>query len=127
MDEKENKRLYRRSAAAFEITYRVLEPFEAHLDLGGKEKAAIAGDLSEGGLALSTDYPLPVGGVVLLKFRLRDRIFQLKADIRYMALEQKHSYRVGVHFLNASADDRRILFSDPLAVFSKRSYGACNN
>ena len=80
---------------------------------------AIAYDLSEGGLSLSTDYPLPIGTGVLLKFRLLNkpgvsdddsaRKFEVHAESRYCTRLPDKSYRVGLRFMALSVMDREFI------------------
>lgn len=94
-----------------------MSPFEERINFGEKEKDAIANDLCEDGLSLSTDYPLPVGTGILLKFRLlsgkaglsdeeRSRKFQTQGEVRNSTRTKDRSYRVGVRFTGLSQADR---------------------
>ena len=117
----EDKRKFRRGEASFAIRYQVRSPVEVRLEFGVKEQEAIACDLSEGGLALFLEHPLPAGAVIDLSFRLfnqgaaveaeRARKFALQAETRYSQRMPDKSYRVGVRFLNTSSTDREFIAS----------------
>ncbi len=105
--------------AAFASVYSVLSPFGERLNFGEKERDAIANDLSEGGVSLLTDYPLPTGTQINLRFRLlneketseekRSRKFRVRGAARYCVLTKEKSYRVGVRFINLSHEDQAFI------------------
>ena len=113
------KRRHKRIEAAFGLVYSIHEPLQTRMKLGMEDKDAIACDLSEGGLAISTSWPVPVGAVLNIRFRLvnsralteqqRSRSFKLRAEVRYMIAMPDRSYRIGLRFWNASEDDRRFI------------------
>ena len=113
------KRRHKRTEASFGLVYSIQEPLEKRLELGAGERDAVACDLSEGGLAISASWPVPVGAVLNIRFRLlnsralieqeRSRSFKLRVDVRYMIAMPNRSYRVGLRFLNASEEDRRFI------------------
>ena len=113
------KRRHKRSEASFNLVYSIQEPLEARLKLGEGEKDAIACDLSEGGVAITASWPVPVGARLSIRFRVlnsraeleqdRSRTFKLRAEIRYMLMMPDRSFRLGLRFLDASDDDRRFI------------------
>ena len=114
-----NKRRYKRVDASFAARYSIKTPFEERLAFGEKEMDAVAYDLSEGGLSMSTDYPVPIGTGIIIKFRLLSkpgtsgdesaRKFELQGESRYCAQLKDKSYRVGIRFMHLSVADREFL------------------
>jgi len=112
-----DKRKFNRAGAAFAARYSVVSPFEERINFGEKERDAIANDLCEDGVSLSTDYPVPVGTEILLKFRLlsgkiglsdeeRSRKFQAQGEVRNSIRGKDRSYRIGIRFTGLSGSDR---------------------
>ena len=111
----ENRR-HRRSPAAFAVIYTIESPFELRLEIGIREIDGIANDLSLSGLSLMTNYQLPAGAVIRMKFSLvhkgavldedRTRKFELQGEARYSFFGKEKAYRVGIRFLNLSQADR---------------------
>lgn len=121
-----DKRKFARADASFAIFYNVLSPFEERLNFGEKEKNAIANNLSEGGLSLYTDYPIPVGTTVAMKFRLwnqagrgdegSSRKCHVRGEARVCVRTGKKSYNVGISFVDLSREDRAFIASCTQAV-----------
>ena len=114
------KRKFVRSRAGFMVTYKVKDPFEARRDFGEAERDGVANDLSEQGLSLLTDYDLPVGAVIFMKFRLssnvvftpegRSRKLELRGEVRHsLHTQERSTYRAGVRFQNLPADVRTFI------------------
>lgn len=116
----DEKRRHRRIPAAFAVIYSVKEPLEVRSDFGEKERDGLASDLSEGGLSLFSDYPLPMGAVISLKFRLTSdsdgtaeessRKMDLLAQVHHAAsAKEKATCITGVRFLRLSEKDRAFI------------------
>ena len=110
------KRKFKRASASFPVTYSIQSPFELRLQIGKQEVAGIADDLSQGGLSLLTNYDIPAGAVILIKFRLtsksgpsheeRSRKFELEGEARHSSFSKENGYRIGIRFVNISESDR---------------------
>ena len=110
------KRKFKRADASFPVMYSIQSPFQLRLEIGKQEIDGIADDLSQGGLSLLTNYDIPAGAVILIKFRLlsksgpsheeRSRKFELEGEARHSSFSKENGYRVGIRFVNISQDDR---------------------
>jgi hypothetical protein len=117
----EEKRQFPREQAAFALTYKVRAPLSVRSEFGEAERDAIASDLSERGLRIFTDFDLPIGAILTLKFRListvgnspdeRVRRLELQAEVRHSkpAPAHKASFLVGLHFMGLSEVDRHFI------------------
>ena len=111
-----DRRKHRRAADVFIVTYRLRSPFAVTLEMKEKEYAAVAMDISEGGLGVDTPEELPSGAPVRLKFKMvndlaaseqnRQRSFELDGESRYCRLVGEKSYRVGVLFKETTPEER---------------------
>ena len=111
----ENRR-HKRTPAAFAVVFTIESPFELRLEIGVREIDGIANDLSLSGLSLMTNYQIPAGAVITMKFKLmnktavmdsdRTRKFELQGEARYSFFGKEKAYRVGIRFLNLSQADR---------------------
>jgi c-di-GMP-binding flagellar brake protein YcgR len=64
------KRKHKRVPVNFIIRYRIRKPLEVIMLIGNMEINALMTDLSEGGMAIVTDYDIPLGTELALKFTL---------------------------------------------------------
>ena len=116
-----NQRRFNRVTATFAVLYSVVSPFEERLNFGERERGAIANDLSEGGVSFLTDYPVPVGTKIVMKFRLLSeaspnadegsRKFEARGDVCHCVRTKEKSYRIGVSFAGLSRADRDFIVS----------------
>ena len=109
------KRQYVRVGVSFPVRFSVRSPLDARVEFGEQYAAAVADDLSEGGIALLCNYPVPEGAVLSIRFSLFNlmlspapRDFDLSGDVRYRETKERQ-YRVGVRFINVPDDERRRL------------------
>ena len=120
MSDPDEKRRFFREQAAFPIVYRIKAPQSIINEFGTEEHRATASNLSEEGLRLFTDFELPVGAVIALKFMLinsasisavdRSRKMDLEAEVRHSSHAiVKSSYFVGAHFMRLSDSDRAFI------------------
>ncbi len=124
-----DKRKFKRTEASFSVMYRVQSPSNVNSEIKIKEVEAIAHDLSEGGLALWTDYEIPVGAVMKLQFKIyneeaitenyRSRNFGLLAESRYSFRAKDGTYRIGLRFMNLSEADQDFIAQYVKAVARK--------
>ena len=112
----EEKREYKRFPVSFTVLYTVKFPFQVRIRIGNSYCSAIAHDIGEGGMALSTDFEIPADSLLSLKFTIindaafsredRTHDFELDAQVRYCVLEEKITYRLGVSFMNILPSER---------------------
>jgi len=113
---KEEKRKHKRVPVAFAMLYAVKLPIAVRMFTGGRERSAVARDIGEGGLALLTNFEIPVDSLLGVKFTLtneailsdpdRTRNFELDAQVCYCQPAQDGSYRLGVVFVNIVPSER---------------------
>ena len=111
MADPRDKRLFRRTPDQFMVSYIVKSPFEVYVQLNGRECDATAYDISEGGLALATNYDIPMKAVIVLRFTLFTpaglRKFQIESEVRYAEpVPSDRSFRLGVRFTSLTPADR---------------------
>ena len=98
------------------MLYAVRTPFLVRIRIGNSDCSAIAHDIGEGGMALLTNFEIPVDSLLSLKFTIindavfskEDRTynFELDAQVRHCVLVQKTNYRLDVNFINISPSER---------------------
>ncbi len=111
-----DRRRFQRLKLNLSVNYRVDEPWYVRLKFKGQEIEATALNLSEGGLALLTDYDIPVASLLLLKFSLfkLDRSgevsfynpVEINGQVRTNLVCEKNQFRLGLCFVRqeSSAD-----------------------
>jgi hypothetical protein len=112
----EEKRKHKRVPVTLDMLYMVKLPISVRMLTGGQERPAIAQDISEGGLALSTNFELPIDALLLLKFAItndavisneeRTHHFELDAQVCYCRPLDNGSWRLGVSFVNIVTSER---------------------
>ena len=115
----EERRRSSRASVGFIVAYRVNQPLQVNMLVGNSEVQAIMHNLSEEGMAILTDYNIPVSAVVAAKFILvndqalneEDRVntIEVVGEVRYSRFIKERSYRLGVQFTNISDSDRRFI------------------
>ena len=116
------RRRFKRTPVSFTVFYQINTPIEVRIKFGDKEVIALAADISEGGMAITTYCEIPPVAVISIKFVIfndksplaqnRSRTITTQAEVRYnMAIEAHKEYRLGVSFLGLSDDDRRFIRS----------------
>ncbi|MCX5701862.1 MAG: PilZ domain-containing protein [Candidatus Omnitrophica bacterium] len=110
------RRKFKRLRVNFTVVYQVDRPLVARMTLGWrKEVEALMLDLSEGGMAIVTNYNIPPETILSLKFTLinltlssekRIRIMRMTAQVRYNIPTGKKEHRLGVCFLEIEEEDR---------------------
>jgi c-di-GMP-binding flagellar brake protein YcgR len=97
------------------VVYRVNQPTTVRMIIGDKEVEATTLDISEGGMALLTDFNIPVGTSLFIKFIL----FKVGSDgkvnfygpvvtggeVRSNMLSEK-KYRLGISFSEIDPTDK---------------------
>ena len=124
------RRKFRRAEASFIITYKINYPLSIRLLYKDKAMDALAFDLSEGGMAVSTGHEIPAGTQVTIHFVLlnesavnvndRLRSLQISAQISYCTRSAEKEFRLGVVFGGISADERLFIAGFTKAYFQKK-------
>ncbi|HNX80985.1 MAG TPA: PilZ domain-containing protein [Candidatus Omnitrophota bacterium] len=114
------RRKFKRLAVNFIVIYRVHQPFEVIMIVGTREVSAMMIDLSQGGMALMTEYDIPPDARLLLCFTLinpygvtADRVatMELEGDVRYNVALGKKEHRLGICFRDVSQSDQHAIAS----------------
>jgi c-di-GMP-binding flagellar brake protein YcgR len=124
------KRKFTRVAVNFLVFYRVNFPLEVRLKIGNRAVEALAADISEGGMAVYTDYDIPPGTIVTVEFIMmndyaisaqdRSRSIIVGGQVRYnVFFEEKKIFRFGIQFIDLTADGR-IFISNFIAASKLR-------
>lgn len=126
----QERREFLRLDVSFIVVCKVNAPIEVSMMVGGREVHAIMSNLSEGGMAILTNYNLPVSTVVTAEFILvnddaekeedRVRSIRISGDVRYNSQVQEKTFRLGVRFTDISENDRRFI-GEFIKAVSRRS------
>ena len=123
----QEKRRSPRLLVRLAVLYRVDKPLFVRMQVGEREVLATTLDLSEGGMAISTNYDIPLQTVLLIKFTLY-RIdidgkvrshgpMEIIGEVRSNSLLEKKSYRLGICFSKMSDKDK-----EEISNFVKLAY-----
>jgi c-di-GMP-binding flagellar brake protein YcgR len=114
------KRKFKRVRVCIGVVYRVNEPTSVRVVTKDSEIEARLLDLSEGGIALLTEYDLPVSTVIFITFTLfkidtADIGFygpmKITGEVRYNVSMEDKMRRLGISFIELEDDDRREIAS----------------
>jgi len=110
------RRKFKRLRVNFTVIFQVDRPLVARMTLGWrKEVEALMLDLSEGGMAIVTNYNIPPETILSIKFTLinltlssarRIRIMRMTGQVRYNIPTGKKEHRLGVCFIEIDEEDR---------------------
>ena len=113
------KRASKRLKANFTLIYQVNKPPTVVMNIGyGREIEALMLDLSEGGMAILTNYDIPKATVLLIKFTLINRALEgdnriikmnMTGVVCYNSLSENEEHRLGIHFMQISEKDRKAI------------------
>ena len=109
------RRKFERVGTSFSLMFGVKSPFEVQLKLGARELDAVTQDISEGGLCMWTNYNIPIGARLNIKFKLFNdvngahRSFELFGDVCYCGQDRGSDYRIGVEFSGVTPEDHRFI------------------
>lgn len=104
-----------RVSAEFIVIYKVNSPIEVYMWIGKKEINAKMLDLSQKGMAILTEYDLPVSAVLFAKFTLIDlyadkdqrvKTMEITGEVRYNSLSEKNEHRLGIVFTKIAEEDQ---------------------
>ena len=111
----EDKRRSERLEVNFTVTYKVDKPPEIFMMVGGQEVYAVMLDLSEGGMAIVTEYNVPAKSILVIHFTLintaapeeeRTRHMDIVGEVRYNMPYEREEYRLGIKFTQIARDDK---------------------
>jgi c-di-GMP-binding flagellar brake protein YcgR len=113
-----DKRKFKRVQARFTIIYDIHKPLSASFRIGGKEVDALMLDLSNSGMAICTNYDIPVATVLRMKFTLinrkaelesRVKTIELMGEVRYNILLENSERRLGIMFTQIKEEDQKAI------------------
>lgn len=125
------KRQFKRVNISFTVMYKINSPLVVDMMVEGERKAAIACDISEGGMGVLINYNIPKSTIVTLKFAIVDlaasriedqyRLMELEGEVCYsLYVEEKYAYRAGIRFINISNNERKFIAKFVKAVSLKK-------
>ena len=108
-----------RVKAEFIVIYKIVSPIEVRLWvrmwIGDKEINARMLDLSGVGMAILTDYDLPLSSILSIKFSLislqgnkeeQVRLMEMTGEVRNNVLVGKNKHRLGIAFTQIAQEDK---------------------
>ena len=110
------RRKFKRVRANFVVIYRVNEPLGVRITINDKETGALMVDLGEGGVAIATEYDIPVKTKLLIKFTIVNttadednqvRAMNISGEVRNNILTDDGKHRLGICFTHITKADRR--------------------
>lgn len=115
------RRQFERVDVNFTVIYRVNSPLSVRMMVGEREVLAIAVNLSEGGMAISTTYELAVSTIVKVKYILlnekalgsteRMKSMEVLGEVRHNFLAKDKGYRTGIRFLDLTGSEQQFIGS----------------
>ena len=116
-----DRRKYQRLDLNIVLLYRVNEPIVVRMQVGDKEVEATMLNLSEGGMGFLTNYNIPVGTELLIKFTLSRMDKECKitfhgpmkivGEVRSNFALERSEYRLGVCFTKIALQDKTEIIS----------------
>jgi c-di-GMP-binding flagellar brake protein YcgR len=112
------RRKSKRVEVNFTVTYKIHRPPNIVMMVGGKEVYAVMLDLSKEGMALITEYEIPIKTVLYIKFTLinlsatdesRTRNMEVMGIVKHIRPYEKKDFRMGISFTEISREDQLIL------------------
>lgn len=110
------RRIYKRLNVNFIVTFQVNKPPEVRMSVGGLDVDALMLDLSEGGMAITTDYEIPSGTELYIYFTLinpnrkeDDRVtkMELLGEVRSCTgIDNNKQRRLGICFSQVKDGDK---------------------
>jgi c-di-GMP-binding flagellar brake protein YcgR len=111
----QERRKFARIPVNFIVFYKINSPITVRMMVGDIVVNAIALDISEGGMAIFTDYDIPLATIVTVRFIMvddtavrldeRSKSIEIRGEVRYNIPTEKRSFRLGIRFMETSADD----------------------
>lgn len=114
-----DKRISKRLKASFTLLYQVDKPMTVVMNVGyGKEIEALMQDLSEGGMAILTNYDIPAATELSIKFTLINRALagdgriikmQIEGKVCYNQLMENDEHRLGIRFTQINDNNKKAI------------------
>ena len=112
----EDRRRSKRLDVAFILTYQINHPLSLRMITGaGIETIALMLNLSENGMAVSTNYNIPAATIIAMKFTLinleaqgdeRTNSMRITGEVKSNVVLGKNEYRLGIHFTQINDQDK---------------------
>lgn len=122
-----DKRISKRLKASFTLLYQVDKPMTVVMNVGyAKEIEALMQDLSEGGMAILTNYDIPAATELSIKFTLINRALagdgrivkmQVEGRVCYNQLMENDEHRLGIRFTQINDNNKKAI-ADFIALSS---------
>jgi len=117
---REERRKFKRKTASFVVTYSVDSSLLVQLQKGKQTSEATALDFSQSGMAVLTEFSIPRGSLVDMRFVIpqpaeaqeseQGRSIQVIAEAIYSFVsEDNKQYRLGLRFLGMKLEDREFI------------------
>ncbi|MFH1876010.1 MAG: PilZ domain-containing protein [Candidatus Omnitrophota bacterium] len=119
-DPGKERRKFKRTPVSFLVYYKINSPLVIKIQVGDKMINALAADISEGGIAIMTDYELPPVASINVSFfmmndkaysaDLKSRTITVRGEVRYnITIKERKEYKIGVLFSDLSDDNRNFI------------------
>jgi len=115
------RRRAKRVKTTFIVIYKVGYPLQVRMTVRERDINAIMINLSEAGMAILTNYNIPVSTLLLMKFILinensaldeeRVRPMEIAGEVRYSISGERDERRLGIYFTQISDADRHAISS----------------
>jgi len=115
----EERRVFKRLNVNFIVTFQVNKPPEVRMTIGELDVDALMMDLSEGGMAITTDYGLPDSTLLYIYFTLinpfkseegRVTKMELLGEVRScVPMQSAKQHRIGICFTQIKEYDKRAI------------------
>lgn len=113
------RREFDRIKVDFSIIYRINKPWYVRVLISGEEVEATAIDLSEGGIAINTNYDIPIATVILIKIMIytvtkKDnfqlyKVIEAEGEVRSNVLLDTDKHRIGIRFTKIDEEGKKEL------------------
>ena len=112
----QNRRKFKRLEASFILIYQINQPLSLRMTIGwDTEVVAVMLDLSEEGMAISTNYDIPIGTIMSIKFTLINLIaieeervesMKMRGVVKSNILLGEGEHRLGIQFSHIDEKDK---------------------
>ena len=112
------RRSFERITASVDITRGVNNLLEINMLIEDNPVKAKILDLSQAGMAVETDFQIPLSTVILMNLVLRNvdddknesaKTMQITGEVRYCILSSGSRMRLGINFTRVSKEDRNLI------------------
>lgn len=113
------RRKQKRLSVNFIVTFRVNRPLQLQMSVANQEIDALMVDLSEGGMAITTDYEFQENTLLSIDFTLinpyvteeqRIKRLELMGEVRSnIFLQEAREFRLGISFTDIADTDKKAI------------------